>query len=67
MKQHLKNQYQASLGMLKRCIEQYNENVWLDAETYTNAAWHIAYHTIFFANIYCCPREQDIVPWPNEA
>lgn len=66
MKQQLISQYDASLSMLKNCIEQYDENIWFDCKNYTNSAWHIAYHVIFFANIYSCCKESDIRQWSKE-
>ena len=66
MKQQLIGQYDASLSMLKNCIEQYDDSIWYDCQNYTNSAWHIAYHVIFFANIYSCPKESDIRAWPKE-
>ena len=66
VKKYLENQYRASLGMLRQCIEQYDEDVWTDTASHSNPAWHIAYHAIFYANIYCAPSEKDVVRWPGE-
>ena len=67
IKQYLKNQYEAALGMLKQCVEQYDKDVWTDTGTHSNPAWHIAYHAIFYANIYCAASDKEIVHWPGEA
>ena len=67
MKQNFLNQYNAVFSMLKKCIEQYDEYLWVDSEKFTNSAWHISYHVIFFANIYCCSQEKDILSWSVES
>jgi hypothetical protein len=66
MKDEILSQYRAALAMLKSCVEQYDEDLWRDGEHYRNAAWHIAYHVLFFANIYGSPREDMIEPWEGQ-
>jgi hypothetical protein len=66
MKDSILGQYHASLKMLKDCIEKYDDEIWYDAGKYHNAAWHLAFHAIFYANIYASPTEKDIKPWPHE-
>jgi hypothetical protein len=66
MKDVLLSQYEASLGMLEDCVGQYDDGVWLDGENYSSAAWRIAYHVIFFANIYSCAKKRDIKAWAKE-
>jgi hypothetical protein len=66
MKDTILSQYEASLKMLKDCIEGYDEDIWYDSKKYHNAAWHLAYHAIFYANIYAASSEKDIKPWSHE-
>ena len=47
----LKSQYHASLAMLGEAIEFCPENTWYD-RTPRNAFWQVAYHTLFFAELY---------------
>ena len=66
MKAFIVSQYEAALQMLRECVQQYEEELWLDHSRFTNAAWHITYHTIFFANIYASPAEKRIQHWPEQ-
>jgi len=56
-------QYGKALDMLSEAIATYDSDLWYDDVNYQYAAWHIAYHCLFFANIYCSPKEEAIVPW----
>src|ERR1700722_12017730 len=58
----LKNQYHATLAMLRDAIEQCPEEVWFDARP-TNASWQIAYHALFFTHLYLQPAVGDFRPW----
>jgi len=58
----LKNQYSAALDMLSNCIRNYRDDVWYD-KSFTNPTWQLAYHAIYYANIYCSPTEEEIVRW----
>jgi hypothetical protein len=66
MKRELRKQFEASFTMLKQCIEQYDETIWLDDGPYENPAWQIAYHAIFFANLYISPDEASVVQWEHQ-
>jgi len=55
-------QYHASLKMLRKAIELCSEDLWLDAK-YRNPFWHIAYHTLFYANLYVQPGEATFQQW----
>jgi hypothetical protein len=57
-------QYGASLNMLRRAIELCPEELWFDA-TYRNPFWHIAYHALFYANLYAQPSEATFQHWPK--
>ncbi|MHC4959364.1 MAG: hypothetical protein ACYTGN_13430 [Planctomycetota bacterium] len=58
----LKNQYHAALAMLGQAIRSCPDELWEDT-THTNAAWQLAYHTLFFAHMYMQPSEAAFAPW----
>lgn len=58
----LKSQYHAVLAMLIDAIEKFPEEHWL-AKEQTNAAWQIAYHTLYFAEYYSQPSWENWTPW----
>lgn len=58
----LKSQYRAALAMLTDAIEQFPEEHWL-MKDHTNAAWQIAYHTLFFTEYYSRPDWRGFIPW----
>ena len=62
----LLNQYNAALSMLENCINNYKDDIWYNSDNYLNPAWQIAYHTIYYANIYCSSSRKEIVHWENE-
>ncbi|MHB1356464.1 MAG: DinB family protein [Anaerolineae bacterium] len=62
IKDSLKNQYNASLDMLKQAIERCPPSMW-DDRSYNNVFWHIAYHALFFTHLYLQPALQGFVPW----
>ena len=47
----LKSQYHASLAMLREAIELCPDDTWYNS-TQTNAYWQIAYHTLYFTDLY---------------
>ena len=50
-------QYGAALTMLHRCVENSDAATWL-APVAQFPFWHIAYHTLFFADLYLSPEEK---------
>lgn len=61
----LQAQYDKCLKMFDETVAGYTESLWFDADTYQNPAWQVAFHALFFANIYCSPTEDAIVGWPK--
>ncbi|MBI4473427.1 MAG: hypothetical protein HY646_12220 [Acidobacteria bacterium] len=47
----IKSQYHASLAMLREAIELCDDRMWLDTK-HVNACWQVAYHTLFFTQLY---------------
>jgi len=58
----LKNQYHASLAMLRHAVELCPDDVWAGGG-HANQPWQIAYHTLFFAHLYLQPDEAAFRPW----
>jgi len=60
----LKNQYHASLAMLRQGIEKCPDDLWYNKDQ-ANAIWQTAYHTLFFTHLYLQPNEQSFRPWKH--
>jgi DinB superfamily len=58
----LLSQYRASLAMLKQAIAECPEELWI-AEEFRNRTWHVAYHTLFYAELYVHASEAEFAPW----
>lgn len=65
LKQVLLKQYNKCFGMLLDTIEKCDEGIWFDDQNYHHPAWHVLYHVLFYANIYCSATEAGIEPWPK--
>ena len=62
IKNVIRSQYQAALGMLKQAITRCPESVWDDPGDKTRF-WHIAYHALFYTHLYLQHSEQEFTPW----
>jgi hypothetical protein len=60
----LKSQYHASVSMLRNAIDACPADLWTDA-SYVNQFWHVAYHTLFYTDLYLQPSESAFVPWEH--
>ena len=58
----LGKQYRASLEMLLQAIVKCPESLWL-APGYPNKFWHIAYHALFFTDLYLQASDAEFHPW----
>ena len=56
------SQYRAALAMLRSSIELCPDEQWNDA-AYTNRYWNVAYHALFFADLYLSETDAAFVPW----
>lgn len=56
------SQYRASLRMLRSTIAACPADLW-DAAGDVNRFWHIAYHALFYTNLYLSRTEQAFQPW----
>ena len=64
LKSVLKSQYHAALAMLHEAIQKCPDDVW-SSHDHLNAFWQIAYHTLFFAQLYLLPNEAAFRPWKH--
>lgn len=67
MKSELANQYRIALAMLRGVIAETAEDTWVYTDEVKEAAWHIAYHAVYYANIYCSPTEGQVKRWPRQS
>ena len=60
LKNALRGQYHAALGMLKDAVEKCPESLWLEGAP---AYWRVAYHAVFFAHLYLAKDLKEFVRW----
>jgi hypothetical protein len=58
----LKAQLHATLHMLRDAIERCPDGAWDDGH-FTNPFWHVAYHVLFYTDLYLHPDETSFKPW----
>ncbi|MBS1914226.1 MAG: DinB family protein [Bacteroidetes bacterium] len=56
------SQYRSALAMIGTAIESCPEDLW-NHEGDVNRFWHIAYHALFYTNLYLAPSEIQMQPW----
>jgi hypothetical protein len=61
-KDALKSQHQAGLTMLKDCIEKCPADLWVAGE-HPRTFWRIAYHALFYTDLYLYPNLDAFQPW----
>jgi hypothetical protein len=61
-KSALKHQYHAALAMLHQAIELCPDSLWTSAE-HPNRSWRMAYHALYYTDLYLKQRLQDFHPW----
>ncbi len=60
----LKSQYHAALAMLGQSIELCPDELW-ESDEYTNQFWQLAYHTLYFADLYAQANEAAFRPFAD--
>ncbi|MEN8240447.1 MAG: DinB family protein [Chloroflexota bacterium] len=58
----IQSQYHASLDMLDQTIEKCPVELWNRKED-KNKFWHLAYHTLFYTQLYLSPSFNEFEPW----
>jgi hypothetical protein len=66
LKNDLEKQYKKALHIFKHIISNYDDVIWNNDIDYKTPVWQIAYHAIFYTNIYCSATENDIQKWNKE-
>lgn len=62
MKQAFQSQYKASFDMLRDAVTKCSDALWLDAK-YVHPFWRVAYHSLFFADLYLSASVERFTPW----
>jgi len=62
MKAPIQSQFKASLAMLNGAIDKCPEDLWLSS-AYKHAFWRVAYHTLFYADLYLSESVDAFQPW----
>ena len=62
LKEVIRSQYAAALEMLKQAIAKCPDSMW-DDPNHKNRFWHVAYHALFYTDLYVRPSERDFAPW----
>jgi DinB superfamily len=61
-KDAITSQYHAALEMLRQAVTRCPDSLW-DDRRYKNVFWHIAYHTLHYADLYVQPSTDAFKPW----
>lgn len=59
----LKSQYRASLAMLRTAIRACPEDLWSSSDDHANPYWRIAYHALYYTDLYLQPNNRVFRPW----
>ena len=60
-KKSIVSQFNASLSVLNACVVQCPEDDW-EGPVGNHAFWHVAYHTLFYTDLYLSPNEGSFRP-----
>jgi hypothetical protein len=61
----LKSQYRAALAMLRAAIRQCPDGLWTSGAGHANPFWRIAYHTLYYTDLYLQPNNRAFRPWEH--
>ncbi len=62
IKSVIASQYLAALEMLSQAVEKCPGSMWNDP-FHKNKFWHIAYHALFYTDLYLHPSGDEFVVW----
>ena len=63
-KQVIISQYLATLEMLKQAIVKCSDSMWND-QAHKNRFWHVAYHALFYTDLYVRSSEKEFSAWED--
>ena len=58
----IRSQYHAALEMLRQTIVKCPDSLW-DNPADGNRFWHVAYHALFYIDLYLQNSEKEFTPW----
>lgn len=61
----LKSQYHATFAMLRAAIRDCPEELWTSSDGHANPYWRIAYHTLYYTDLYLQPNNKVFRPWEH--
>jgi len=64
LKNDLKEQYHAALGMLADCVDRCPDDLWTSG-TEWRTFWRIAFHAAYFTHLYLGQDRAALQPWPG--
>ena len=64
MKEIIRSQYGASLAMLRGAVDACDGGLWTSAD-YHHPFWRVAYHALFFTDLYFSVSFERFKPWPK--
>ena len=56
------SQFQATLSMMEQTVRTCPEEMW-DEPGQANPFWRVAYHALFYVDLYLQPSEEDMALW----
>ncbi len=62
IRQVLRSQFDAALDMLEHTVRLCPDAMWDDPAD-RNRFWHVAYHVLFYTDLYLSPNELAFTPW----
>ena len=72
IKAALTEQYRAGLAMLAQCVQNCPEDLWTSSNpckdgerSIDRSFWRIAFHAVYFTNLYLGQDEDSFQPWPG--
>lgn len=64
MKKVISSQYLSALGMLEKAIQKCPDELWKNENrVYQNPFWQIAYHTLYYTNLYLSETLESAEHW----
>lgn len=64
LREAIKGQYHAGLGMLDEVIEKCPDELW-EAGRHPRPFWRVAYHALFYTHLYILRHLDDFVRWEH--
>ncbi len=56
------SQFHAALSMMEQTVRTCPDDIW-DVPGQVNPFWRVAYHALFYVDLYLQPSEEELTPW----